>query len=233
MNGITFILFAVILVGAAKGWRFFLETTDDFKAIRLLEPWFWFLFLNLVLSWVTGNYDYRFVLVGLLIQLALSAWFAISIGWIIQACPHKTGVLLQSLFVRGKTLKFCYRCGTRLPKETHAHLIKDNSWTYFLFQMPPHLLEYVVFWTAQSLMVLISLFFVLKFLRKPNLQQDALLAAVILVILAPPTIYFLGRFRKYLSDTKGLIWWGDLKNSFLVWTLVLFILWGLVQLSLR
>lgn len=229
MDWLTVVLFGFFLLVVVKGWRFFLEFSDDFRLIRLLEPWYWFVLVNLALSLITSNYDYQFVLIGLILQLALSAWFAISIGWIIQACPHKTGVLLQSWFVKGKTLKFCYRCGTRLPKEAHAHLIKVNTWTYFLFQMPPHLLEYVVFWLVQSLMVLVSLFAVLRYLRKPNLQQDALLTAVILVILVPPTLYFLGRFRKYLSETKGLIWWADLKSSLVGWAVVLLILWGLVR----
>ena len=229
MNILSLLGLLFLLMVLGKGWRYFLEFSDDFGLIRLLEPWYWFVFLNLALSAISAQYDYQFVLIGLLIQLVLSAWFAISIGWIIQACPHKTAVMLQSWFVKGKTLKFCYRCGTKMPKDFHSHVIKDNSWTYFLFQIPPHLLEYLIFWMVQSMMVLISLFLVLRFLNKPGQQHEAVLVVVILVILVPPFIYFLGRFRKYLSETKGLIWWVDFKSSLLTWVLVLFVLWGLTR----
>ena len=221
--------FVLALILVSNSWRLFVETAKDLGFVRLLEPWYWFILLNLVLSWITSNYDYQFVLFGLIIQLALCVWFSLSIGWMIQSCPHKTGVLVPSRFSKGKSLKFCYRCGTRLPQEVHTHLIKDSSWSYWISQTPPYLLEFIVFWTAQSLMVLIVLFLALRILRKPVLQHEAALIAVFLVILMPPVIYCLGRFRKYLDGTKGLIWWEDLKNSLLSWSLVLLFLWGLAK----
>lgn len=72
--------------------------------------------------------------------------------------------------------------------------------------------------------VLITLFLALKFLKRPNLQHWAVLVAVILVILVPPFIYFLGRFRRYLSQTKGMIWWEDLRSSLITWAIVIVLL---------
>jgi hypothetical protein len=164
-----------------------------------------------------------------MIQLALSVWFAISIGWIIQSCPHTNALLKQSAFTKGRKVKFCYRCGTRLADETEAVLIQDKSWQVSLFQIPPHLLEYVGFWVAQALMVLITLFLALKLLKQPDLQNKAVITAVIFVILVPPLIYFLGRFRRYLSDTQGMIWWDDLKSSIAAWGIVLALIWCLLH----
>ncbi|HUO58520.1 MAG TPA: hypothetical protein VMV05_10140 [bacterium] len=219
----------LLLLVLAKCWRYYVESSDDLGRVKLLEPWYWFVFLNLILTLITSNYDYQFVTLGLIIQLALSVWFAISIGWIIQACPHKTGTLRESWFVKGKSFKYCFRCGARLPKEAHAHLIKDNSWQDFLFHIPPHLFEYIVFWVAQSTMALIVLFLTLKFLKNPEIQHQAAIIAVLLVVLAPPLIYSFGRFRRYLRETKGLIWWEDIGGSVLVWTLVLGGVWLLVR----
>ena len=226
----AFIIFVLLILMVSKAWRFFIETSDDIRHIRLLEPWYWFVFLNLVLTIVTSNYDYQFILIGLLIQLALAAWFAVSIGWIIQSCHHKTAIQQQSWYVRGKSVKFCYRCGTRLPRDFHAvSVIKDSSWQNFLFQVPPHLFEYATFWVAQSLMVLITLFLALKFLKSPDFQHKAVLVAVVLVILVPILVYFLGRFRRYLSETKGMIWWEDLRSSFLSWAIVIALVWALLH----
>ena len=224
------IFLLVLLVGLAKCWRYFVESSEDFQRVRLLEPWYWFLFLNLALTLITSNYDYQFVTIGILIQLTLSIWFAISIGWIIQACPHKTGVLRESWFIKGKTFKYCFRCGTRLPKETHAHLIKDSSWQNFLFHMPPHLFEYVGFWLGHCTMALIVFFFVLKFLKLPELQHQAVIVAVVVVLLVPPAIYSIGRFRRYLRETKGLIWWEDIQSSVLIWGGALAVVWLLLRL---
>jgi hypothetical protein len=223
---ITLFILLLIIVITGKGWRFFVETSDDIKLIRMLEPWYWFVFLNLSLTTITCNYDYNFALVGLLFQLALCVWFAISMGWIIQSCHHKTDVLQPSLFDKGRTVRFCHRCGTRLPKEFHAphHVPDDDSWENLWFQVPPALFKYIVFWLAQSIVILISLFLALKYLKKPDLQHQAILVGVILLILFPPIIYFIGKFRKYLSDTKGLIWWKDLRWSFVIWLLLIGIL---------
>jgi hypothetical protein len=189
--------------------------------------------MNLALSLITSNYDYPFVVVGVFLQLALSAWFAISTGWIVQNCQHPMVVFNQSWFVKEKIVKFCYRCGTRVVPDRHDHAIRTDSWQMTLFQVPPHLFEYVLFWLAQSLMVLVSFFFVLRFLEKPELQNKAVLAAVVLVILVPPLMYFLGCFRRYLSKTQGLIWWVDLKSSIVSWITVILILWLLVFLITR
>lgn len=219
----------ILLVIIGKAWRYFLEASDDLRLIRLLEPWFWFAFLNLVLSLVTANYDADFQSTGLLIQLSLSVWFAISISWIIQTCHHKTGIFHQSSFTRGRTIKFCHRCGTRLSKDFHTELVDEKSVPYFLFQMPEHLFKYVVFWVAQSLLVLISLFLVLRVLKDPAHQHQVVLAAVILVLFVPPVIYFFGRFRRYLDENKGMIWWDDIKGSVATWALVGLFLWALIH----
>jgi hypothetical protein len=223
------IVLVVLIFAMSKAWRFFLETSDEIRHIRLLEPWYWFVFLNLILTIISSNYDYQFLMVGLLLQIALSAWFAVSIGWIIQSCPHKAALMNESWFVRGKSVKFCYRCGTRLSKDFHALEVKDHSWQVFLFQVPPRLFEYIGFWVAQSLMVLITVFLVLRFLKQSDLQHQAVLVAVILVVLVPPLLYFLGRFRRYLSDTGGMIWWDDLKNSLVTWVVALAVLWGILH----
>ncbi len=223
----------IILVITGKGWRFFVETSDDIKLIRLLEPWYWFVFLNLSLTIITSNYDFNFALIGFLFQLVLGVWFAISMGWLIQSCHHKTDVLQPSLFDKGRHIRFCHRCGTRLAKEFHAphHVENDGSWQNLWFQVPPALFKYVVFWLAQSTIILITLFFALKYLKKPDLQHEAILVAVILLVLTPPILYFIAKFKRYLSDTKGLIWWKDLRWSFVIWLLLIgTLLWLLYQL---
>src|SRR5271170_4005614 len=160
----TVLCLIVLVFAVAKCWRFFIETSDDIRQIRLLEPWFWFVVFNLSLCLISSNYDYQYIVIGLLIQVALCVWFAISMTWIIHSCHHKTAVINHSWFVKGKSVKFCHRCGTRLPKESHADVVKDESWQNYLFQLPAHLLEYVFFWAANSGMLLIVVFLVLKML---------------------------------------------------------------------
>jgi hypothetical protein len=226
---LTFVILIILILFISKAWRFFLETSDDIRHIRVLEPWYWFIFLNLSLTLISSNYDYQFVWIGLLIQIVLSVWFSVSIGWIVQSCHHKNAILNQSSFSKGRKIKFCYRCGTRLPDETHASLIEDRSWQMMFLQLPPHLLEYVSFWIMQSMMVLITLFLALKMLKHQEYQNQAVLIAVILIILLPPLVYFLGRFKRYLSDTKGMIWWDDLKSSFAAWVIVIVLIWCLLH----
>jgi hypothetical protein len=226
---LTFIGLVILILFFSKAWRFFLESSDDIRHIRVLEPWYWFIFLNLSLSLISSNYDYQFVWIGLLIQIALSVWFAVSIGWIVQSCHHKNAILNESSFSRGKKVKFCYRCGTRLPRESEATLVEDHSWQTTLLQLPPRLLEYVSFWVAQSMMVLIILFLALKMLKHQEFQNQAVLVAVVVIILLPPLIYFLGRFKRYLSDTKGMIWWDDFKSSFAAWGVVIGLIWCLLH----
>jgi hypothetical protein len=225
-----FIMLIIFLVIIGKCWRFFLETSEDIHLIRRLEPWYWFIFLNLLLSLIVGNYDYHFLMVGLLLQLALSAWFAVSMSWLVHACHHKWVIMHRSWFQKGRCVKFCLRCGTRLPKDFHSHIIKQDSWQILLFQIPPHLFEYVVFWFAQSMMILITFFLALRMLKKPEFQNEAVLVAVGLIILTPPAIYYFGRFKRYLFENKGLIWWDDLKKSLVVWPLFLFGLWLVLKL---
>ncbi len=225
----TAVILVVLVFAVSKAWRFFLEFSEDIRHIRLLEPWFWFIFLNLVLTAITSNYDYQFVLLGFVLQIALSAWFAVSIGWIIQSCHHKASLLTESWFDRGKKVKICYRCGTRLPRDSHASDVQDHSWQAALFQVPPPLFEYVGFWVAQSAMVLITVFLALKILKQPERQNWVVTAVVILVVLVPPLVYFLGRFRRYLSDTKGMIWWEDLRSSVAAWVIVIAVLWAVVH----
>lgn len=214
---------------ASKAWRLFLETSEDIQRIRLLEPCYWFVFLNLALTTISSNFDYPYAFIALIIQLALSVWFAISMAWIVQSCHHKMAISHESLFIKGRTVKFCYRCGTRLPRSFHADPAKDFSWQTIYFQVPPHLFDYISFWVTLSAIVMIVFFLILKFLKTPDLQHIAVLAAVILVILVPPILYFFGRFRKYLSDTKGLIWWSDIKVPFLIWLLLVAALLGLLH----
>ncbi len=222
-----------MLAFIAKAWRFFLETSENIRHIRVLEPWYWFVVLNLLLSLITSQYDYQFLPIGFLIQLALAAWFSISVGWIVQDCPHKMMILHESSFSKGRAVKFCYRCGTRLPREFHAPKVEDRSWPVLFFQLPPHLLEYAVFWVAQSTLALVSLFLVLRFLKKPDFQHRAVLAAVILAVLAPPLVYSLGRFRRYLAKTQGMIWWSDFKNSFVAWGVAIGVVWCLLHFLLQ
>jgi hypothetical protein len=226
---LALIILIVLILFISKAWRYFLESSDDIRHIRVLEPWYWFIFLNLSLTLISSNYDYQFVWIGLLIQIALAVWFAVSIGWIVQSCEHKNAILNQSSFFKGRKVKFCYRCGTRLPDESNAALIEDHSWQTILLQLPPRLLEYVSFWVAQSMMVLITLFLALKMLKHEEFQNQAVLIAIILVILLPPLIYFLGRFKRYLSDTKGMIWWDDFKSSFAAWGIVIGLIWCLLH----
>ena len=228
----SFVALVILLVITGKGWRYFVESHWDIKLIRLLEPWFWFVFLNLSLTIITSNYDFNLVLIGLMFQLVLSIWFAISMGWIIQSCPHKTDVLQPSLFDKERTIRFCYRCGTRLPENFHApHHAEDDSWEYPWFQVPPSLFKYVVYWLAQCIIILIVLYLALKYLKKPDLQHEAIVVAVIALVLVPPILYFTAKFRKYLSDTKGLVWWKDLRWSFVIWLLLIVaLLWALYQL---
>lgn len=225
LAAITFLLWAL-----SRVWSYYTEHTQDVTHLRMLEPWYWFLFLNLVMTAVTSNYDLGFIGVGLLIQVALGVWFAVSIGWIIGSCPHQVAYLRPSLFERDKRVRFCYRCGTRLPDGVESNLVENHSAKVQFFQMPPHLLEYVSFWVLQSLMVLISLFLVLRVLKQPEFQNKAVLGAVALVILVPPSIYFWGRFRAYLKENQGMIWWQDLRSSVLAWAVVLAFLWYLVHI---
>jgi hypothetical protein len=221
------IIFLVLLMlGLAKIWRFFLESSEDVGRIRMLEPWYWFIFLNLALTLISSNYDPHFVVIGLLIQVAFSVWFAISMAWIIQSCHHKTAIAYQSMFSKGRTVKFCGRCGTRLPNNFHAHFTREpeDSWQNILFQVPPHLFQYIVFWICLSMAVSITLFLSLRALKTPDLQHEAVLVAVIFVVFVPPILYFLGRFRKYLTDTKGLIWFKDLKGAFVIWIVLIALL---------
>ena len=229
MGIILFLVVLLMILG--KAWRFYVESAESTERIHTLEPWYWFVFLNLSLCIITSNYDQGFLLVGILIQLTLSVWFSLSIVWIIKSCQHKNISTHESWFIKGRIVKFCYRCGTRLPDDFDGHSIKDFSWQNIYFQIPPHLFDFISFWIAQSIMVLISLFLVLRYLKRPGPQHEAVLIAIILVVLAPPLIYYFGRFRRYLSETKGLIWWEDLKSSFVVWiALIALLLWLLHSL---
>jgi len=226
---LTCVVLILLIIFFTKAWRYYLESSEDLRHLHLLEPWYWFVFLNLVLVPISSNFDYQYVWLGLIIQIALSVWFAVSVGWIIESCPHPSAIVHQSQFVKGKGIKFCYRCGSRLSEESTPSLVESHAWQVTLFQLPPSLLEYVSFWVAQSVMVLIALFLTLKFLKHPELQHTAVLLAVVAIIFVPPLVYFLGRFRRYLTDNKGMIWWDDLKSSFLTWGLVVLVLWGVIH----
>lgn len=160
-----------------------------------------------------------------MIQISLCVWFAISMSWIVKTCPHTTALHHHSWFHKGKLIKFCYRCGTRLPKEHHAMNAMSKSWQIYIFQIPPHLFKYVVFWIIQSAMALISFFLVLRIIKSPETQKTIIIASIIFVVFGPPAIYYFGRFRKYFAENKGLIWWDDFKNSFIVWGIFFVFLW--------
>ena len=101
------ILFLVVLLMVlGKVWRFYVESSESIERIHKLEPWYWFVFLNLSLSIITSNYDQGFMLVGLLIQLTLSVWFAVSVAWIIRSCEHKNISKHESWFVKGRVVKY-------------------------------------------------------------------------------------------------------------------------------
>jgi hypothetical protein len=229
MSLLTILALVIVLFLLGKSWRFFLETSEDIRLIRLLEPWFWFAFLNLLLSPIIGNYDYQFEVAGLILQLVLCSWFSISMSWIVQSCHHKSAFLHHSWFQKGKTVKFCFRCGTRLPKDLKSHMLTEDSWQSFLFQIPAHLFEYIVYWIAQSVLVLIVFFLVLRVVKKPEIQHSVVLWAVGLVILAPLAIFLFGRARRYTTENKGLIWWEDFRGSVLYWGIVIALLWFFIK----
>lgn len=216
------ILFVLILL-LANVWRFFWQFSDEINLVRLLEPVYWFLFLNLILSIFTGNFNYAFVPAAVILQVALSAWFAVSMGWIVKSCRHPL-VVAEPIWFGTSTVKYCYRCGTRMPHGSHAGPLKHPSWELTIFRIPPHLFEYVVFWVTQSVMLLIVFFLTLHVLKKPGFQQDAVLGTLALVGVVPVALYFAARFKRYLAETKGRIWWDDLNKSFLFWGILLAIL---------
>jgi hypothetical protein len=224
---ISFIIVLCLVWAISRVWAYFIEQGQDIPRIRLLEPWYWFLLLNLLLIPITSNYDPEFVGVGLFIQVVLGIWFAISIGWIVGSCPHKAAYYRQSPFHKEIRTRCCYRCGTPLHPGTEAILVENQDWKVSLFQVPPTLLEYVTFWIVQALLVLISLFLVLRVLHHPDIQHKAVIGAIVLIVLVPPAIYFWGRFRGYLKENQGMIWWDDFKSSFLAWAAVLVFIWVL------
>lgn len=223
---ISFIIVVLLVWAISRGWAFYVEQHwADIPHIRLLEPWYWFLLLNLLLIPIASNFDPEYVGVGLFIQMVLGVWFAISIGWIIGSCPHKTAYQRQSPFHREVRIRCCYRCGTPLPPETESVLVQNQDWKVVLFQVPPSLLEYVTFWVVQALLVLVSLFLILRVVHNPGPQHKAVVAAIILIVFVPPLVFFLGRFRSYLKENQGMIWWADLRSSLLGWGVALFFLW--------
>lgn len=222
------ILFLVLWV-LGKGWRYFVEVSEDFKIIRILEPWFWFFYLNVLLSFVTGSFEYRFLYLGLLLQAVLCAWFAISISWIIQSCPHKHCIVQQSWFTHGKNLRFCFRCGARLSRESHSDAIKLIHPSFIFLQVPPALLKYVLFWMFHSLLTLVVVFLALRMVKKPDLQNDVALGTLILTVLMPLVLFFLGRFKRYVNRREGLIRWEDVRGYVLIWAIIAVIFFIILQ----
>jgi hypothetical protein len=216
------ILFLIILI-LSNVWRYFWQSSEDIWIIRQLEPVYWFLFLNLILSVFTSNFNYSFVPAAVILQVAMSAWFAVSMSWIVKSCHHKM-VVAQPVWFGTSIVKYCFRCGTRMARTIHADSPKHTSWVLTVFQIPPHLFEYVVFWVAQSIIILIVFFLTVHILKKPNFQQDAVLAALGLVVIVPMAIYFAGHFKRYLAEAKSQVWWDDLYRSFILWGVILAIL---------
>ncbi|HVZ81654.1 MAG TPA: hypothetical protein VHE12_12770 [bacterium] len=222
---ISIIVVILLAWAISRAWAYYIEQSSDIPHIRLLEPWYWFLLLNIFLTPISSNFDPELVGVGLFIQVVLSIWFAVSIGWIIGSCPHKAAYHRQSPFHKGLRILCCYRCGTPLPPGEESILVENRDWKVLLFQIPPSLLEYVTFWVAQSLMVLIGLFLVFRVLHHPDAQHKAVLASIVLIVFVPPALFFWGRFRNYLKENQGMIWWADLKRTLLAWGAVLVFLW--------
>lgn len=222
------VLFLVLWV-IGKGWRFFIEVSEDFNVIRILEPWFWFFYLNVLLSFVTGSFEYRFLYLGLLLQVVLCAWFAISISWIIQSCPHKHCVVQPGWFAHGKNLRFCIRCGTRLSRENHSETIKLIHPSLAFFQVPPALLKYVLFWVFHSLLTMVVVFLSLRMVKKPDLQNDVAMGALLLIVIMPLALFFLGRFRRSVNRREGLIKREEIRVYGLLWVIIAVIFFIFLQ----
>ncbi len=225
----NFLVLVLVLWVMGKGWRYFVEVSEDVKITRTLEPWFWFFFLNIFLSFVTGNFEYRFLYLGLLLQVVLCAWFAISISWIVESCPHKHFIAQQSWFVHGKSLRFCVRCGTRLPRDIHSDAMKLSHPSLSFFQIPPALFKYVLFWMFHTLLTLVAVFLALRMVKNPDLQNDVAVAALALIVLVPLALFFLGRFKRSLNRREGLIQWEDIRSYGLVWVIVAVIIFIILQ----
>ncbi len=225
----TVLVLFIVLWAIGKGWRYFVEVSEDLKIIRILEPWFWFFFLNVFLSLVTGSFEYRFLSLGLFLQVVLCTWFAISISWIIQSCPHKHYILQPSWFAHGKNLRFCARCGTRLFRENHSEIIKLNQPSMALLQVPPSLLKYVLFWMFHSLLTLVVIFLALRIVKNPDLQNDVAIGAVVLIVLTPLAFFFFGRFKRSVQRREGLIRWEDIRGFALIWIILAVIFFIIIQ----
>jgi hypothetical protein len=217
----SFIIFLLLILGLTRGWRYFWCTSSDIVFVRQLEPWFWFVFLNLVLSIFSSNFEFSYIPLAVLLQLALSAWFAISMKWITLSCHHEHIVSQKVWMDAERTVKFCFRCGTRMPWSAEASELKDSSWQVYFFQMPPHLFEYALFWAAQSIIFMILLFLTLHVLKRAGLQEVVAALAVGLVVAAPVGLYYWNRFKRYLLEEKGHVWMDEFKRSLFFWGLVL------------
>ncbi len=229
MSWETILVFVIVLWAVGKGWRFFIEVSEEFKTIRILEPWFWFFFLNIFLTFVTGSFEYRFLYLGLLLQGVLCAWFAVSLAWIIQVCPHKHCYAQPSVFIHGKHLRFCLRCGTRLPREIHSNPVKINHPSLVFFQVPPSLLKYVLFWMFHALSALMAVFIAMRMLKKPDLQNDVAVGALVFIVLLPLVLFFWGRLKRSLTRKDGLIWWEDIRGYGLVLIIIAVIFFIVIQ----
>jgi len=227
----TLLFLALVLWCIGKGWRYFIEVSEDFKIIRILEPWFWFFFLNVFLSIVTGSFEYRFLYLGLLLQVVLCVWFAISIAWIIQSCPHKHCVVQSSWFAHGKNLRFCIRCGTRLARENHSENIKLNHPSIQFLQIPPALFKYVLFWMFHTFLTLFIIFLTLRMVKKPELQNDVAVGSVILIVLMPLALYYFGRLKRSVSRREGLLHWEEIRGYGLIWIILALIFFIVIQLA--
>ncbi|HVM32688.1 MAG TPA: hypothetical protein VMU88_06105 [bacterium] len=222
------ILFTLMTLALARCWRYFWCTSPDVALVRKLEPWYWFIFLNLVLSIFSSNFEFSYIPLAALLQIALSAWFAVTMRWITLSCPHEH-VVSQRVWVDAeRNLKFCYRCGTRMPWSAEATELKDSSWQIHFFHIPPHLFEYAVFWVAQSVIFIILLFLTLHALKRAGAQEIAAALAVMLVVGAPVGLYYWNRFKRYLLEDKGHLWMDEFKRSMIFWGLILA---GLVALA--
>ncbi|HET9870358.1 MAG TPA: hypothetical protein VFR02_07680, partial [bacterium] len=167
------------------------------------------------------NFPYAYIALAALLQLALSAWFAISMRWITLACPH-TQVASRKVWMDSeRTVKFCFRCGTRMPWSVEAVEWKDSSWQVYFFQIPPHLFEYALFWVVQSVIFLILLFLALHALKRAGFQEALAGLALLVVVAGPVGLYYWNRFKRSLVDEKGHVWADEFKRSLVFWGLVL------------
>jgi Na+/melibiose symporter-like transporter len=98
-----------------------------------------------------------------------------------------------------------------------------------LLQVPPALLKYVLFWMFHTFLTLLVVFFSLRMVKKPELQNDVALLALVLIVLLPLALFLIGRFKKTFKRREGLIWWEDIRGFGLFWIILAVLLFIVLQ----